>query len=218
MLSARQWFHRENRTDCEEPPPDMHGRIRGRYSSRHVMPPQQPTWPQHCITSRAPKLHSTPRQPLFNIHIWPFIMSLWVYSIHINTRGNPVLSSVTRRPWLIHGHHDKWQCLQAKCQSYLTNRRVLSKKISPVMNHLHPWLKSAAPRPAPHMTTMDRPLWPLMHLPVYHSWDVQLQKLRSTDPQDLPGPLTDWIIDQTKKKHLCLIVKFKVTCFPWPSC
>ena len=135
MLSARQWFHRENHTDCEEPPPEMHWGIRGRSSSRHVMPPQQLPWPQHCITGRAPKLHSTPRQPLFHIHIWPFIMSLRVFLIHMTTRGNPGLSSVARRPWLIHGHHHKRQCPQAKWQSYPTNGRFLSKTISPVMNH-----------------------------------------------------------------------------------
>ena len=131
MLSASQWLHRENRTECEEPPPEMQG-IWCRSSSRHVMSPQHPTWPQHRITSRAPELQSIPSKPPFHIQTWFVIICRW--------RGKqPALSTTDHnltslpRPFLpyilmrvLNPHDHKWHpgivkgSMQAPCSCMVT--------------------------------------------------------------------------------------------------
>ena len=134
---------------------------------------------------------------------------------------------------VLNPHNHKWEPGIVKCntqapRSYMVtmangstlrrNRshlRPAGEKIciqsnNPVMNYQHPWINPIATRPAPYQMKVslrvNRPHWPLKHLPVHHSWEVQLQKPLSADPQGLWSPLTDWTYKLNK--HLLLIYIF----------
>ena len=143
-------------------------------------------------------------------------MTQCVYLAHTITNGNLVLSSVAQKP-LVH-IWSPWQMAVPSGKTAVIfgqqERKFVSRATTPVMNHRHPWMKSIAPRPAPYQVRVslcvNRPHW---HLPVHHSWEVQLQDPHSADLQGLSSPLTDWTY-KLNKTYCYFVVVVTVTISP----